>query len=442
LLDELEERRLLTTVVSHGGPIIPNVQVEAVFYGSAWTNPADPNYDQMHAYSSDIARYLSTITGSYYLQSLSEYTMVNSAGQTLYAASGQYVGADFVSGSLDPASPVVDENTFRTLLPTEVNSGRLQAPSANTLYMIFLAPNVTLHADWDANAHNAFHDAFKDSSGRVFYFAPVANPLGNSNSNYANAAWAKGLTPFQALTEISSHEMVEAITNPIANTPSGFMTGSQGWYENNPPSNESPGEIGDIAAADLPGLRQASRVDGYVVQKYWSQVFQTDYAPGGQDFQPMQQLPNLSSLNFSFANSPRGASGQLLLTSYYNVTAQSASFDGTWGSTGDAVYGNLWVDGSSDQVYLTVYRLSDSTQLFSGIITAPDGNWSLQSRSGSTGGTDYLEISGSAMVNGSYLSVYGTGYYYSTSPYGGSFGGGGGGSGGGYPYPPRHPAMQ
>jgi hypothetical protein len=57
------------------------------------------------------------------------------------------------------------------------------------------------------------------------------------------------LQPFDALTSISSHELAEAITDPVPGT---------GWYD------DANGEIGDICAW------QTETVEGYTVQKLWS----------------------------------------------------------------------------------------------------------------------------------------------------------------------------
>jgi hypothetical protein len=58
-----------------------------------------------------------------------------------------------------------------------------------------------------------------------------------------------GLTVLNALTATSSHELCEAITDPVPGT---------GWYD------DTQGEIGDICAW------QFKQVDGYTVQLEWS----------------------------------------------------------------------------------------------------------------------------------------------------------------------------
>jgi hypothetical protein len=58
-----------------------------------------------------------------------------------------------------------------------------------------------------------------------------------------------GLAPFDALTSTSSHELCEAITDPIP---------GQGWYD------DANGELGDICAW------QTKTVGAYTVQLEWS----------------------------------------------------------------------------------------------------------------------------------------------------------------------------
>ena len=58
-----------------------------------------------------------------------------------------------------------------------------------------------------------------------------------------------GLGPFDALTSTSSHELCEAVTDPVP---------GQGWYD------DVNGEIGDICAWKI------GKLGGYAVQLEWS----------------------------------------------------------------------------------------------------------------------------------------------------------------------------
>jgi hypothetical protein len=82
-----------------------------------------------------------------------------------------------------------------------------------------------------------YHDAI---DGQIFYAAmPYPNCRGCLGS----------LSAFDALTSTSSHELCEAITDPIP---------GQGWYD------DANGEIGDICAWKTKMLGQ------YTVQLEWS----------------------------------------------------------------------------------------------------------------------------------------------------------------------------
>src|SRR2546421_113376 len=83
-----------------------------------------------------------------------------------------------------------------------------------------------------------YHDHIQ---GKIFY---AVMP-------YANCAGCLGglISVFDALTSTSSHELCEAITDPIP---------SQGWYDDN------LGEIGDICAW------KTKQIGKYTVQLEWS----------------------------------------------------------------------------------------------------------------------------------------------------------------------------
>ncbi|MGH3578425.1 MAG: hypothetical protein ACRDU0_12830, partial [Mycobacterium sp.] len=86
----------------------------------------------------------------------------------------------------------------------------------------------------------AFCGYHSDIGGQIFY---AAMP-------YPGCAGCTGnLAPFDALTSTSSHELCEAITDPIP---------GQGWYD------DANGEIGDICAW------KTRKLGAYTVQLEWS----------------------------------------------------------------------------------------------------------------------------------------------------------------------------
>jgi len=87
----------------------------------------------------------------------------------------------------------------------------------------------------------ARHSAVSDRSAAGLYYAVVRTPIARG----ASATCSR----FDALTSVSSHELAEAVTDPVP---------GQGWYD------DANGEIGDICAW------QNKKLGVYEVQLVWS----------------------------------------------------------------------------------------------------------------------------------------------------------------------------
>jgi hypothetical protein len=118
-------------------------------------------------------------------------------------------------------------------------NGTFPQPSADTLYFVYLPPGVAVVQGGDRSCQ-AFCGYHNDINGQIFY---AVMPYPGCNGCRGT------LSPFDALTATSSHELCEAITDPIP---------GQGWYDDN------NGEIGDICAWKI------KQVGSYQVQKEWS----------------------------------------------------------------------------------------------------------------------------------------------------------------------------
>jgi len=112
-------------------------------------------------------------------------------------------------------------------------------PTANTLYFVYLPTGVRV-VQGGGSSCQAFCGYHSDIGGQIFYAAmPYPGCQGCTG----------GLSAFDALTSTSSHELCEAITDPIP---------GRGWYD------DVHGEIGDICAWKTKKLGQ------YTVQLEWS----------------------------------------------------------------------------------------------------------------------------------------------------------------------------
>jgi len=109
------------------------------------------------------------------------------------------------------------------------------------VYFAFLPPGVTVVAgsERSCQAFCGYHDR---SAGGLFY-AAVPYP------NCPGCLGGGDLELLDALTSVCSHELAEAITDPVP---------GQGWYD------DTNGEIGDMCAW------QNKKVGAYEVQLLWS----------------------------------------------------------------------------------------------------------------------------------------------------------------------------
>nr|MDQ2741834.1 hypothetical protein [Chloroflexota bacterium] len=112
-------------------------------------------------------------------------------------------------------------------------------PTANSLYFVYLPPGVTVTAGGGRSCLSfcGYHDAI---TSQIYY---AVMPYPGCNGCTGN------LATLDALTVVSSHELCEAITDPLP---------GQGWYD------DANGEIGDICAW------QTGTLGSYTIQLEWS----------------------------------------------------------------------------------------------------------------------------------------------------------------------------
>lgn len=136
-LERLEDRRMFN-VDYYGGLVIPNVQVESVFYGHDWySNPA------MHQTASQLNQYFSFLTNSSYMDLLRQYsTPFQQIGH------GSWVGGELVDRNTSPfGSLYVDDSEIQQSLESLVYHGQVRGPNGDLVYMVYTDPDteVTNH---------------------------------------------------------------------------------------------------------------------------------------------------------------------------------------------------------------------------------------------------------------------------------------------------------
>jgi hypothetical protein len=214
-----------------GGPLLANVEVFTAFWGSAWQqDPLAGQADYLNAFFDDVVE-------SALIDQLAEYSV-----DSYQIGHGSRVGTTVLT-TPDPGSTVTDDAIQQLLEQQIASNAAFPQPNANSLYFLYLPPGTTVSMGGSSScqAFCGYHN--NDASGpdgQIFY---AVMPYPSCNGCLGSLATQ------DALTSTSSHELCEAITDPVP---------GQGWYD------DANGEIGDICAW------QTKQLDGYTVQLEWS----------------------------------------------------------------------------------------------------------------------------------------------------------------------------
>jgi hypothetical protein len=208
------------------GPLLTGVHVYTIFWGAAWQQP--PQSDLL----TKINTFFDFILASELIDQLAEYSVP-----------GQKIGHGVLIGTntllAEPPGKTLQDSAIQQMIQTQISAGAFPANTPNNLYFVFLPPGVQVIQGGSASCKVfcGYHDAINNS---IFY-AVMPYP--------GCAGCLGGLSDFDALTSTTSHELCEAITDPIP---------GQGWYDDN------NGEIGDICAW------KTRTLGGYTIQLEWS----------------------------------------------------------------------------------------------------------------------------------------------------------------------------
>lgn len=211
----------MANFVDNGGPVLTNVDLLLIFWGSAWAGMATPS-------AQDVANAVVNILSGPYMSALSQYRGI---GQ------GKLSGAGIFS-SFDPPSTFGDPDVIN-LISQLISGGTVPAPGSDSqlFYCVFMPVGASFGTNSNVIGEHAY---FTLSDGSKGHFGWVTND-GTLNS----------------ITSIFSHELVEACTDPEGTAIQG-MPGTcgqgGGWCE-----------IGDVCEGSN------TVVNGVVVQTYWSQ---------------------------------------------------------------------------------------------------------------------------------------------------------------------------
>ncbi len=243
---EALEGREVPTVSFFGGNLLPQVHAQALYLGNEFTSaPTNTEPATLDAFLKDL-------TGGSYLKAL----------QT----AGYNVGpGTAVAGAIDPAAltvgSTISDAFIRTRLQSDINGGLLQAPNADTLYVVYVEPNVAVNLGLGQGTTQqgilGYHTAFVGANGAPIRYAVVVTPGGAAG----NSVLPEAASAIDQLTAVTSHEVAEAVTDPDIN--SNVNHGRLGWID------PRLGEIGDIEENNPNAFVRLA--DGHLVQEVANQ---------------------------------------------------------------------------------------------------------------------------------------------------------------------------
>src|SRR5579872_619242 len=166
-VEELESRALLT-VTFHGGAILPHVELQNIYLGVDWTtNPT------LMAQQTKLNQFASLIVQSPYMD------MMTNAGYNVMRGSA-------TTGVVDPLlinkAVGITDGQIQSEIQAEINAGKVQAPDANRLYMVYVEPGVAIHTSFGNSItdflgyHGGFNGTTATHTAFVLHYGVIAYP--------------------------------------------------------------------------------------------------------------------------------------------------------------------------------------------------------------------------------------------------------------------------
>ena len=293
----------------YGGPVLSQVKVFTVFWNS------------QVQYQSQLNAFYTAVTNSAYFDWLNEY---NTPTQTI--GRGSFLGS--LVDPTPPSSTALTNADIQTELGKLIDAGKVPAPTADTLYMVHFPPGVSIDLDGQGSCQVfcAYHNTFVHNGINVYY-----GVLPDQGGSCAGGCGGDPVE-FNNLTSVSSHEMIESVTDAAVGLAT-VVGPPLAWYDS------VNGEIGDICNAE-----QGS-VAGYTVQKEWSNKNGACIVTGGTTCTPQCTGKQCGSdgCSGSCGTCPTGqtcdASGQCQQGCMPSCTGKQCGSDGCGGSCGSCPNG-------------------------------------------------------------------------------------------------------
>lgn len=226
-----------------GGPVISNVHVVQVLYGSGSYNAQIAGIA-----SPTMGNFYSDLTGlnSGYTSLLTQYNTTIPEGTNQTIGNGTFDGLfQIVPAAGNNGSTITDDQIQSELL-AQITAGHLPAPvldtagNVNTVYMIFFPPGVTITQGGESSCQPGGFCAYHGTTGATFNSNNLLYGVHpDMQSGLCSTGGCGSAGVFGNYTSVTSHELTEAITDPDVGIALSFSP-PLAWYD------MVNGEIGDI----------------------------------------------------------------------------------------------------------------------------------------------------------------------------------------------------
>jgi hypothetical protein len=285
-----------------GGPIISNVQVIQVLYGSG-----SYNAQVAGTTSPTMGNFFADITSTGLITLLQQYNTNISGGTGQVFGNGTFAGLFQIVPAAGNNGSTITDTQIQSELLAQINAGHLPAPvldslgNPNTLYMIYFPPGKTISQggsnSCQAGGFCAYHGTTSSTlnSKHVLY-----GVLPDMQAGSGCATGCGSSTTFGNYTSVTSHELTEAMTDAEVGIATTFGP-PLAWYD------MTNGEIGDICNGQ----------QGTYVANGTSYTIQLEFSNSASN---CVNFPVVSGPNFSLSASPssltvtQGSSGNSTIT--------------------------------------------------------------------------------------------------------------------------------
>ncbi|HEY2113635.1 MAG TPA: hypothetical protein VGJ51_00985 [Candidatus Angelobacter sp.] len=341
-----------------GGPVISNVHVVQVLYGSG-----SYNAQVAGTTSPTMGNFYGDLTGanSGYTSLLTQYNTPVSGGTNQTIGNGTFDGLFQIVPSAGNNGSTISDAQIQSELLAQITAGHLPAPildaagNVNTLYMIFFPPGKTITQGGSSSCVAGGFCAYHGTTSTLLNGKNVLyGVMPDMQSGLCSTGGCGNGGVFGNYTSVTSHELTEAITDADVGIATAFAP-PLAWYD------MVNGEIGDICNG-----QQGSYVANgttYTIQLEFSNAANNCVLP------PAAPTPNFSIAATPASQTVTAGAG----TSYTTTVAASGGFTGVVGFT----ISGLPTGASASFNPTSVTGSGSSTLSVSTSTTTPAGTYTL-----------------------------------------------------------------